>query len=148
MTTPASELASSRQLLRATIVAAAVAALILVTIVLPAEYGLDPTGAGRVLGVFRPAADVGAASELPETATVSSGSLLRSTAPFRSDEMSLTLRPGEGAEIKAAMKQGDRFVFSWTSTGAGVDVDMHGELFDANVEGRGVREGRGDGTLS
>lgn len=132
MTTSASDLPSSRQLFRATIVALVVAALVLVTIVLPAEYGLDPTGAGRAIGVFRPAiADIGQASELPETATVSSGSLLKSAAPFRSDEMSLTLRPGEGAEIKAVMRQGDRFVFSWTATGAGVDVDMHGELFDA-----------------
>lgn len=51
-TTP-SEPASSRQLLRSTLLALAVAALLLVTIVLPAEYGIDPTRAGRVLGLTR-----------------------------------------------------------------------------------------------
>ncbi len=45
------ELPSSKQLLRSTAIAAAAAAAILVTIVLPAEYGIDPTGIGRPLGL-------------------------------------------------------------------------------------------------
>ncbi len=44
---------SPRAPLRSTLVALAVAGLLLVTIVLPAEYGIDPTGAGRVLGLTR-----------------------------------------------------------------------------------------------
>ena len=34
-----------------TAVAAAVAAVLLVTVVMPAEYGIDPTGMGRLLGL-------------------------------------------------------------------------------------------------
>jgi hypothetical protein len=34
-------------------IALAVAASLLITIVLPAEYGIDPTGVGRVLGLTR-----------------------------------------------------------------------------------------------
>ncbi|GAA3955926.1 hypothetical protein [Allohahella marinimesophila] len=45
------ELPSSAKLIRSTIIAAIVAAVLLVTVVMPAEYGLDPTGAGRVLGL-------------------------------------------------------------------------------------------------
>src|SRR5687768_609007 len=45
------ELPSKRQLNRATLIAAGVAAVVLVTTVLPAEYGVDPTGIGRVLGL-------------------------------------------------------------------------------------------------
>jgi hypothetical protein len=41
---PRHELPSSRTLLRSTLIAAAVAAVLLVTVVLPAEYGVDPTG--------------------------------------------------------------------------------------------------------
>lgn len=51
MTTPAPEAPSARRLIRSTAIAAGVAALLLVTVVLPAEYGVDPTGAGRVLGL-------------------------------------------------------------------------------------------------
>ncbi len=45
------ELPSSRKLMRSTILAALSAAVILVTVVQPAEYGIDPTGVGRVLGL-------------------------------------------------------------------------------------------------
>ena len=50
---PSLEPASSRKLLRSTLIALVVAALLLATMVLPAEYGIDPTGAGRVLGLTR-----------------------------------------------------------------------------------------------
>jgi hypothetical protein len=97
--------ASAARLLRATVLAAAAAAVLLVLVVLPAEYGIDPTGAGRATGLYRaPAAEA---------------------AP-----LSVTLEPGEGAEIKAEMNAGERLVFSWTTTGGGVDVDMHGEAVD------------------
>lgn len=43
------ELPSSKQLLRSTILAAVAAVVLLVAVVLPAEYGVDPTGIGRVL---------------------------------------------------------------------------------------------------
>lgn len=45
------ELPTSRQLLRSTLIATVAAAALLVTAVLPAEYGIDPTGIGRVLGL-------------------------------------------------------------------------------------------------
>ena len=44
---------SPRQMLRSVLIALAVALLLLVTVVLPAEYGIDPTGVGRVLGLTR-----------------------------------------------------------------------------------------------
>lgn len=135
MTTPGTP--TPGQLLRATLLAAALAGLILVTVVLPAEYGIDPTGIGRATGLYRaPAVE---AAPLPESSgegggtAATAGSLFTSPTPFRSDEMSITLTAGEGAEIKAEMQAGERMVFSWTATGGGdngVDVDMHGESLD------------------
>src|SRR5829696_8234738 len=46
------ELPTSGQLVRSTLLAAGVAAALLVTVILPAEYGIDPTGAGRALGLI------------------------------------------------------------------------------------------------
>jgi hypothetical protein len=46
-----SELPSSARLLKSTGIAAAVAGALLVFAVLPAEYGVDPTGAGSLLGL-------------------------------------------------------------------------------------------------
>ena len=45
------DLPTSSQLLRSTVIAIGVAAALLVTVVLPAEYGVDPTRIGRVLGL-------------------------------------------------------------------------------------------------
>jgi hypothetical protein len=42
---------SARRLLRSTLIAAVAAFVLLITVVLPAEYGIDPTGVGRVLGL-------------------------------------------------------------------------------------------------
>lgn len=44
-------LPSSARLFRATLIALAVAGLLLVTVVMPAEYGVDVTGAGRLFGL-------------------------------------------------------------------------------------------------
>jgi hypothetical protein len=43
------ELPSTAKLVKSTVIAAAAAAVILVTVVLPAEYAIDPTGIGRAL---------------------------------------------------------------------------------------------------
>jgi len=45
------DLPTNRQLIRATLIAAASAGALLVAVILPSEYGVDPTGAGRVLGL-------------------------------------------------------------------------------------------------
>ncbi len=46
-----SELPSTMRLLKSTAIAAVTAVVILVTVVLPAEYGVDPTRVGSVLGL-------------------------------------------------------------------------------------------------
>jgi hypothetical protein len=46
-----SELPSSKKLIKSTISAAVVAGILLITTVLPAEYGIDPTGFGKVIGL-------------------------------------------------------------------------------------------------
>ncbi len=51
MTAPTAEPPSMRTLVRATLLALAAAVVILVTVVLPAEYAIDPTGIGRVIGL-------------------------------------------------------------------------------------------------
>jgi hypothetical protein len=45
------ELPSTQKLVKSTILAAATAAVLLVTVVMPAEYGIDPTGIGNLIGL-------------------------------------------------------------------------------------------------
>lgn len=141
-TTDTHSLPTLPQLAKATAVAVAAAAMLLMVVILPAEYGIDPTGAGKALGLMALSAG-GAAAEsvtpvpaataavpaplapvLPESGSTA---VARSQTPMRSDTMSLTLQPNEGAEIKASMRQGQQFVFQWATNGEKVDFDMHGE---------------------
>lgn len=91
---------SSRQLLRGTLTALVVAATVLVAVVLPAECGIDPTGIGRGIGLFRPppAEPEPVAGPIPPVAAphdaASTDRLLKSQIPFRTDEMSLVLERG------------------------------------------------------
>ena len=45
------ELPSAIKLMQSTILAAIVALTLLITVVMPSEYGIDPTGVGRLLGL-------------------------------------------------------------------------------------------------
>ena len=74
------ELPSTAKLIRSTIIAAIVALILLVTVVMPAEYALDPTGAGRLLGltemgeIKEQLADEAAADEEAQMVAVQSSS--------------------------------------------------------------------------
>lgn len=115
------------QLARATAMAVATAATILITTVLPAEYGIDPTGIGRALGLTALSAAGTVADGTVPAAQEPASIVTRSALPFRSDEMTLTLPPRKGAEIKAVMRKGEQLMFSWEVEGGAVVVDMHGE---------------------
>jgi ABC-type Zn2+ transport system substrate-binding protein/surface adhesin len=45
------DLPSTGKLIKSTILAAIGAGVLLVTVVMPSEYGIDPTGAGKLLGL-------------------------------------------------------------------------------------------------
>ena len=48
-TIPNVELPSTKKLVKSTVMAICIAAVILITTVLPAEYGIDPSGVGECL---------------------------------------------------------------------------------------------------
>ena len=124
MTEIAPPLPTVAQLVRAIAIALAIAAFILVVAVLPAEYGIDLTGIGERIGLRRAPAsaiDMSTPISVGAAATVQ-----QAPATFRSDQLELTLKPGETAEIKATMIAGDVYVFSWSAAGGSVDFDMHG----------------------
>lgn len=128
------------QLLKATGIALLTAGAILITTVLPSEFGIDPTGLGKAMGLTALSATNAEAAKLPDTVTTSAPApgptttVAKSGVPFRSDEMSLTLQPNEGAEIKSTMSKGEQFVFIWSVEGGAVNVDMHGEKPGAGEE--------------
>ena len=168
------ELPSSGQLIRSTVIAAVTAVALLVTIVLPAEYGVDPTGIGRALGftdmgdIKRQLAEEAEADRKVDTAandarsraiieaaasgrTIAPGQSADAppavdAAPGRTDRMSVTLKPGEGAEVKLVMKRGEKASFVWTVQGGAVNVDLNGDGGGQSIsyeKKRGLSRGEG-----
>lgn len=96
-----------RELLRGTVYAAIVAAVILTVAVLPAEYGVDPTGLGKTMGLIKLHADSAtpaiannsAAVQVPGAATavpaagpsVPAGGSPRSTVSAPGEQRALTI---------------------------------------------------------
>lgn len=132
------ELPTKRQLNRATLIAAGVAAVLLVTTVLPAEYGYDPTGIGSVLGLTpmgemkrdqAAEATTDAPAAETETADLTLDEPAATPAAFggQAGEVTLTLAPNEGTEVKATMKAGGEFQYEWSTGGPKVNFELHGE---------------------
>jgi len=153
------------------------AVIILVAIVLPSEYGIDPTGVGQKLGLTEmgqikvqlaaeaeadqkaqaqavaPAAPAATATATPITVQTEPAPA-PAAAPVavaekpvkpvgKTDEISFTLKPGQGAEIKLVMKAGAKANYSWTANGAIVNFDTHG-----NGGGRSITYEKGRGVPS
>ena len=194
------ELPTSAQLKRSTWIASLTAAAILAFVVLPSEYGVDPTGIGRLLGLTQmgeiklqlaqeaaqdaaasaeggnaelaarlerieatlqglaartPAATspgdpnaAAAASQPAEAQAALPDAPQPAEAPASQwrDEVSFTLTPGQGAEIKLVMKKGEQARFHWTANGGVVNYDTHGDGPGNSVsyeQGRAVPEQEG-----
>lgn len=139
------DLPTSRQLLRSTALAAVAAAGLLVAVILPAEYGIDPIGTGSVLGLTpmgemkRDQAAAAASSAL--TPSEDSGDLTLDETPAapvdgpapgaQKGEVTLTLAPDEGTEVKATMKAGSELRYEWRTNGPVVNFELHGEEIGA-----------------
>ena len=194
--------ATPRGLIQATLGSMAAALAILVLFWLPSEYGVDPTGLGRVMGLtqmgeikqqlYAEAADedavlaaqaaaervsadpallarldaleaqvaaiaaaLGAAppqTSAPEALTPPSAPSVAPPTPEPAlpqwrDEVSYTLAPTEGIEIKLVMSEGARAAFEWTANGAVLNFDTHGDGGGQSVtyeQGRGVPDQSGE----
>ena len=130
-------LPSTKSLIKATGVAALIGLLVLIIAILPAEYGIDPTGLGQKMGLTMLSQAEAAEPASPEAGSSSDNLLALSAGPvwktqstLSSDTTTVTLKPDEGLEVKATMNAGDRMVFNWASEGGPVNFDMHGERFN------------------
>ncbi len=224
--------ATSGGLIRSTLIASGAAVAVLTVVYLPAEYGIDPTGLGAVLGLTEmgqikqqlyaeaeadeadeagagavatldPAilgrldrieaqlAAIGAVIGAPaalteapaqtveevavapapepepgpaldatpeltaepapgETTAAVDAATAEATSGWR-DEVSYSLAPGEGIEVKLVMQEGQTARFEWTANGSVVNYDTHGDGSGQKIsyeQGRGVPDQTGELTAA
>ncbi|MEQ8857449.1 MAG: hypothetical protein RIC56_02270 [Pseudomonadales bacterium] len=104
---------SARRILIATGIALAAALVTLVAFVLPAEYGIDPLGSGRVTGLL-------ALAELEKDA------LAVDQRPYAPDQVAFRLEPFESVEYKYRLETDQALVYAWRASGD-VVAELHAE---------------------
>jgi hypothetical protein len=120
---------SGRRLLIQTLAALAVASLVTVLFVLPAEYGRDPTGLGRITGLSRLWAPPQV--NLAPTAAAAQPLAREYAGGFRTDTIEIPLGfigGGKGPyelEYKVHMKKGASLVYEWEAIGADTAEDIY-----------------------
>ena len=126
---------STASLLKALAIALVIAVLLFVTTVLPAEYGIDPTGIGSALGIN----NLAEVNDEPEIIVrVGEGDL-----PIREDETEILVPAGGGLEYKFFLNQYASLNYEW-STNAPLYFDLHGE---PDGDTTGFFESYGAGTV-
>jgi hypothetical protein len=107
-----------------------VAGLLLVTVVLPAEYAVDPLGTGARLGLLAlgetgkqvEALNAAAAKNAPGQAAI----VVAQQQPFARDRQEFVIAPGKGMEYKYRLEKGEALLYSWTATDP-VNYELHAE---------------------
>lgn len=162
-------LPTSAQLIKSTILAAVAAVAILITVVLPSEYGIDPTGIGKAIGLaemgeikiqLSEEAEADRLLELQKSGASDDQSNLgggifgfffpaayaQTVAPEWTDQYSVTLTPGDGVEVKLVMNDGAKAEFLWVAENGVVNFDLHGDGGGENIsyeKGRAVERAEG-----
>ena len=106
-----------------------VAGLLLVAVVMPAEYGVDPLGTGAKLGL----AELGATGQQVDALNATAGTVaggqpivVAQERPFQSEKVDFTIAAGQGMEYKYRLEKGESLLFSWSAT-APVNYELHAE---------------------
>jgi hypothetical protein len=116
----------------ATAIAATVAAALLAAVVVPAEYGVDPLGTGKLLGLDVMTAPPPQAEPEPMPAgevrlvPTQDGPVATYPAEFKVDSRTLTLGPYEFIEFKYYLEKDATMLFAWKADRELLN-DFHGE---------------------
>lgn len=109
---------STKTLAKALVAACSLAVVIFVTLVLPAEYNIDPSGIGGALGLTILATPVTNTSSSIDTNTAGQAN--------REDETTIPIAANSGLEYKFFVEQYEELNYEWSSDGD-LYFDLHGE---------------------
>ncbi len=108
---------SIKSLVKALIIATVLALVLLIVAVLPAEYGIDPTGLGERLGLMA----------LAEPADNAEKVLSEDVLLVQQGTVEITVPAMSGIEYKFQIDKGMVLEYSWKTNGGSLYFDFHGE---------------------
>jgi len=110
---------STGTLIKASATAVLIAVVVFITLVLPVEYGIDPSGAGKVLGLTVLSNQESVVNQKQNNSEKVMGE--------QKDQTTILVPANSGVEYKFQMKQYAHLTYEWSSSGAAVYFDFHGE---------------------
>ncbi len=137
-----------------------IGSLLLIVAVLPAEYGIDPTGAGKLMGFTRlhvaektnttnkvsveknivqevkkypvlKLESLGSPSKVERPKEIDNAAPAKQS-EIRTDEITIDVLAGKGVEFKVKMQKYDQFKYEWITSEGTVYHDFHGEVKQGN----------------
>ena len=122
------EVQSKATIIKASLFAIVLAVIATLTIVLPAEYNIDPTGIGKKIGLTQLAANEQTSEPTNEPTSNIAMSKTQSGTKFgyRMDSVSIEVPAGKGLEYKFQLQQYGKLKYQWTASKA-LYFDFHGE---------------------
>jgi len=139
------QILEENKITRAVLIALAVAAILFVTAVLPAEYGIDPLGTGKTFGFARlyvsenesgkvvqkkhPIIRMEKAGSGPDVKRPAEADLPPPAAQYghRQDSVQVRVPAGKGIEYKIHMLKHGQMKYEWVTNKGDIYFDFHGE---------------------
>ena len=146
------DLPTSAQLLKSTIIAIIVAIILLIMVILPAEYGTDPTGVGKILGLKEMGEikislleeSQNESSQENNTSSIKTDSVeqIMVNNTINNDVVEITIEPGKAIEIKLEMKSGSLVQYEWETIKGGLNYNLHGDGYKGSQQFISYKKGR------
>lgn len=142
------ELPSYSQLIKYSIIALAVASVFFVCIVVPAEYGKDPTGVGELLGL-KEMGEIKIRLEKQFHREYYGHILIKDDvgenlegSKEKQDVLKVLLQPNEAIEIKLEMIEGALANYNWSTQNGGLNYNLHGDGYKGINKSITYKKGR------
>jgi hypothetical protein len=114
---------SKKTLMQASAFAALLAGIVFIIAILPAEFGIDPTGLGKAMRLTQLAGQTPSAQ-----AATTQANTKKQTLPDQEDSVAISIPAGKGLEYKFYLMSGDAMRYGWSTKGGELlFFDFHGE---------------------
>ncbi|MEO6135299.1 MAG: hypothetical protein ABIP35_09110 [Ginsengibacter sp.] len=145
-----------KKIIKAVVIALSIAVVLLATAVLPAEYGLDPIGTGKLLGFSRlhitdknteaqgpsitsnqisfpllKLENIGSKPDVPKPIEANNPPPKKQY-EMREDSISILVPAGEGLEYKVLLLKHGSMKYEWIADSSFLFFDFHGEVKEEN----------------
>lgn len=147
------QIVEKKQIIKAVVFAIVLAGVVLVSAVLPAEYGIDPIGTGKLMGFNKlylskekpqnvplaaqesfPLIKMEKAGSGPEVQrpVEADNPIAKKQYNEREDTVEVIVPAGKGIEYKTYMLKGGKMKYEWTTDKGTLYLDFHGEVNQKN----------------